>query len=160
MCNGKELIKKLLKEGTTMLKNQLATPQDYHLILSIWEKSALATHDFLSPNDLDFYKEQIPKFLDHVELRVWSIDGQQPIGFSGTSDNELDMLFLDPEKIGGGYGHQILTWLIEHKQINKIDVNEQNHRAKDFYLKHGFKIVSRSERDGFDKPYPILHLEK
>lgn len=153
------MIKNNLKEGIIMLNNQLATPQDYNLILAIWEKSALATHDFLSPNDLEFYKEQIPNFLDHVELRIWYID-KQPIGFTGTSERELDMLFLDPDKIGNGYGHQILTWLIETKRIHKIDVNEQNSRAKDFYLKHGFKVVSRSERDGFDKPYPILHLER
>lgn len=142
-----------------MLNNHLATKAEYKLILAIWEKSALATHDFLSPNDLAFYKEQIPNFLDHVELHIWSLD-EQLIGFSGTRDHELDMLFLEPEKIGSGYGHQILTWLIENKQINKIDVNEQNLPAKEFYLKHGFKIVSRSQRDGFDKPYPILHLEK
>ncbi|WP_367618494.1 GNAT family N-acetyltransferase [Vagococcus proximus] len=148
-----------MKEGTIMLNNYLATHSDHDLILDIWEKSAKATHAFLSPDDLDFYKEQIPNFLDHVELRIWSID-KSPIGFSGTSGQELDMLFLDPEKIGGGYGHQILTWLIETQNITKIDVNEQNSRAKDFYLKHGFKVVSRSERDGFDKPYPILHLER
>lgn len=142
-----------------MLNNKLATTEDYHMILTIWEKSVLATHDFLSTTDLHFYKEQIPHFLDQVELRIWSID-EQPIGFTGTGHHELDMFFLAPEKIGNGYGHLILTWLIDHKHITKIDVNEQNHHAKDFYLNHGFKVVSRSERDGFDKPYPILHLEK
>lgn len=142
-----------------MLKNQLASKADYPLVLTLWEKSVLATHDFLSQNDLAFYKRQLPNYLDHVDLRIWTSDDQL-IGFSGTSDKELEMLFLDPEKTGAGFGQQILTWLIEHKQINKVDVNEQNKRAKDFYLKHGFKIMARSDRDGFDKPYPILHLEK
>lgn len=142
-----------------MLTNHIATKAEYELVMAIWESSVLATHDFLSPDDLVFFKEQIPNYLDHTELLIWSID-EQPIAFSGTNGNELDMLFLDANNIGAGYGHQILSWLIQNKQVDKIDVNEQNDRAKNFYLKHGFKVVSRSEKDGFDKPYPILHLEK
>ncbi|MCT3358449.1 GNAT family N-acetyltransferase [Latilactobacillus curvatus] len=142
-----------------MLTNQLATASDYQLILNIWEQSVLATHDFLKPDDLNFYKEQIPQFFNQTTLRIWSLD-HQPIGFTGTNGPELEMFFLDPHYIGGGHGHQILTWLINHQQITKIDVNEQNQHAKTFYLNHGFTVASRSERDGFGKPYPILHLEK
>lgn len=142
-----------------MLTNQLATTSDYALVLDIWEQSVLATHDFLQPEDVTFYKTQIPRFLAQTVLRIWSLDNQ-PIGFSGTNAQELEMLFLDPHYIGGGYGHQILDWLINNQRINKIDVNEQNQRAKAFYLKHGFTVASRSQRDGFDKPYPILHLTR
>lgn len=140
-----------------MLTNKPAIPQEYQLILEIWEQSVRATHDFLTMADIEFYKEQIPQFLGHVDVRIW-LDGEQPIGFSGTSGQDLDMLFLDPTFIGGGYGHKILTWLMAHQQIKAIDVNEQNETAKGFYLSHGFKVVSRSQTDGFGKPYPILHL--
>ncbi|MBC2124310.1 GNAT family N-acetyltransferase [Listeria innocua] len=141
-----------------ILINKRAEKQDYQKILAIWEKSVIVTHDFLTAEDRQFYKEQIPLFLDNVELFLW-FDGEQVVGFSGTSERELDMLFLDPVATGNGYGSQILGWLIENKQINLVDVNEQNENATRFYLKHGFVVSSRSDLDGFGKPYPILHLQ-
>ncbi|ELY0460889.1 GNAT family N-acetyltransferase [Listeria innocua] len=141
-----------------ILINKRAEKQDYQTILAIWEKSVIATHDFLVAEDRQFYKEQIPLFLDNVELFLW-FAGEEIVGFSGTSERELDMLFLDPVATGNGYGSQILGWLIENKQINLVDVNEQNENATRFYLKHGFVVSSRSDLDGFGKPYPILHLQ-
>ncbi|EKZ4917546.1 GNAT family N-acetyltransferase [Listeria monocytogenes] len=141
-----------------ILINKRAENQDYQMILAIWEKSVIATHAFLAAEDRQFYKEQIPLFLDNVELFLW-FAGEEIVGFSGTSERELDMLFLDPIATGNGYGSQILIWLIENKRINLVDVNEQNENATRFYLKHGFVVSSRSDLDGFGKPYPILHLQ-
>ncbi|MBC2061191.1 GNAT family N-acetyltransferase [Listeria marthii] len=142
-----------------ILINKRAKKEDYQTILAFWERSVIATHDFLTAEDRQFYKEQIPGFLDYVELLLW-FSGEKVIGFSGTSERELDMLFLDPAFIGEGFGSQILGWLVGNKQINQVDVNEQNENAKRFYLKHGFVVASRSEVDGFGKAYPILHLER
>lgn len=142
-----------------ILINKRVKTQDYQMILTIWEKSVIATHDFLTAEDRKFYKEQIPGFLEHVELLLW-FSGEEIIGFSGTSERELDMLFIDPAFIGQGFGSQILAWLMEERQINQVDVNEQNENAKRFYLKHEFVVASRSEVDGFGKAYPILHLER
>ncbi|HAB0008712.1 TPA_asm: GNAT family N-acetyltransferase [Listeria monocytogenes] len=141
-----------------ILINKRAENQDYQMILAIWEKSVIATHAFLAAEDRQFYKEQIPLFLDNVELFLW-FSGEEVVGFSGTSERELDMLFLNPIATGNGYGSQILSWLIENKRINLVDVNEQNENATRFYLKHGFVVSSRSDLDGFGKPYPILHLQ-
>ncbi|MCD2234976.1 GNAT family N-acetyltransferase [Listeria monocytogenes] len=141
-----------------ILINKRAENQDYQMILAIWEKSVIATHAFLAAEDRQFYKEQIPLFLDNVELFLW-FAGEEIVGFSGTSERELDMLFLNPIAAGNGYGSQILSWLIENKRINLVDVNEQNENATRFYLKHGFVVSSRSDLDGFGKPYPILHLQ-
>ncbi|EAE8345641.1 GNAT family N-acetyltransferase [Listeria monocytogenes] len=141
-----------------ILINKRAENQDYQMILAIWEKSVIATHHFLIAEDRQFYKEQIPFFLNNVELLLW-FAGEEIVGFSGTSERELDMLFLDPVFTSNGYGSQILAWLIENKWINQVDVNEQNENATRFYLKHGFVVSSRSDLDGFGKPYPILHLQ-
>jgi putative acetyltransferase len=142
-----------------MLSKKKATKKDYETVLNIWEKSAKATHNFLSKEDFDFYKEVIPQHLDYVDLSLWS-DGQEIVGFSGISDSELVMLFLDPDFIGKRYGSYILTELMLKEGITKIDVNTQNEKAKTFYLNHGFEIVSEDLEDGFGKPYPITHLEK
>lgn len=142
-----------------MLKYKKAVPDDYTKVLEVWEKSVKKTHDFLSQKDLEFYKAAIPNYLAAVELLLWYED-EQLIGFSGTQDEELAMLFLDPEFIGKKFGSKVLSWLLENKNIQKIDVNAQNKNAKAFYLKHGFTIASEDETDGFGKNYPILHLVK
>lgn len=142
-----------------MLNRQNASKKDYDNVLNIWKKSAKETHHFLTPNDFNFYLEIIPQHLDAVALDLWH-DDTNLVGFSGVSEDELVMLFLDPDFIGKKYGSRILTWLIENKNIKKIDVNTQNEHAKNFYLSHGFRIDSEDEIDGFGKPYPITHLVK
>ena len=43
--------------------------------------------------------------------------------------------------------------------VRSVDVNEQNPRARRFYEKHGFQIVSRRKTDDCGNPYPILRME-
>lgn len=140
-----------------MLTKIKADKKDYGLVWQIWEKSAKKTHHFLSEEDFNYYKEIIPEYLNHVNLYLWR-DGHQIIGFSGTSQDELVMLFLDPDFIGKRYGSRILSELIETEGIKRVDVNTQNECGKMFYLNHGFKIESEDELDGFGKAYPIAHL--
>lgn len=140
-----------------MLNKLTATKKDYELILNIWEKSVKKTHHFLAEADFKFYKEMIPEHLDSVILYLWEDNGAI-VGFSGINEDELAMLFLDPDYIGKGYGGHILIELVETEQIKKVDVNTQNEHAKIFYLKYGFEIESEDTLDGFGKPYPITHL--
>lgn len=142
-----------------MLSRSKATKDEYVLILEIWEKSVRHTHDFLAEEDIQFYKNVIPEYLENVDLVLWK-DEQRIIGFSGTSEEELVMLFLDPIFIGKQYGSEILMELIASESIKRIDVNTQNEHAKRFYLNHGFEIDSEDAVDGFGKPYPITHLVK
>lgn len=142
-----------------MLTHKKAVLDDYPKVLEVWGKSVKETHNFLSQKDFVFYQEAIPNYLNAVELLLW-YDDEQLLGFSGTQDEELAMLFLNPEFMGKKYGSKILVWLLENKNIQKIDVNAQNKNAKAFYLKHGFTIDSENQIDGFGKNYPILHLVK
>lgn len=142
-----------------MLTKNVATKNDYQIILDIWEKSVKKKHHFLSKEDFNFYKEIIPKNLDYVTLYLWKIE-DRVVGFTSIEGNELVMLFLDPDYIGKGYGSRILTELVTSENIKKIDVNSQNEHAKKFYLSHGFEIKSEDKMDGFGKKYPITHLIK
>jgi len=42
--------------------------------------------------------------------------------------------------------------------VTKIDVNEKNTQAVDFYKHMGFSVVKKSALDGQGKSYPILHM--
>ena len=77
----------------------------------------------------------------------------------GVADGNLEMLFLHPAATGKGLGKLLTQHAIAEQNVTKVDVNEQNTRAADFYRHFGFTAVSRSEVDSTGKPYPILHMQ-
>jgi putative acetyltransferase len=135
--------------------------EEHDELLDLWEASVRATHHFLKEENLLFFKQTIHEhnYFEMVELNSIRNEGGKILGFSGTIDDSLEMLFLHPDAIGKGFGKALLNHAIETQKISKVDVNEQNTQALKFYLHHGFKVISRSELDGTGKPFPILHLE-
>lgn len=75
------------------LRQRSGTPDDYDSLLALWERSVVATHDFLGEADRLFYKEQIPQYFGQVSLILW-YDQERLIGFSGTHGQDLEMLFF------------------------------------------------------------------
>ena len=142
-----------------MLTSYQATPADYPQVLQLWEQSVRATHHFLKAADLQFYKKIIPENLVQVDLRLWQV-ADELIGFSGTHQTELVMLFLAPAFIGRGYGQQIINQLDCQQRLQTVTVNQQNTVAKRFYDKQGFVPISVAPVDGFGKPYPIMQLHR
>ncbi|MCM1178376.1 MAG: GNAT family N-acetyltransferase [Clostridium sp.] len=70
------------------------------------------------------------------------------------------MLFVAPECHGRGIGKSLLLFAIEHLNVNRVNVNEQNTKAMEFYSHMGFKLEGRSPLDSEGRTYPILHLVK
>jgi putative acetyltransferase len=127
-------------------------------ILDIWEKSVLATHNFLIPSDFVSIKE-IVKTIDFNAFQVYClIHNQNVIGFLGVAEQKLEMLFLSPEYFGKGMGKKLVRFAISELGVNSVDVNEQNSGAVEFYHKCGFKTYDRSETDGQGKNYPLLKM--
>ena len=76
---------------------------------------------------------------------MW-FDGDDVIGFSGTNEANLEMLFLDPKYFKQGYGTEILQTLIQEHKVQYVDVNKDNPNAVSFYLKNGFKQYDESAK--------------
>ncbi|AQX84122.1 GNAT family N-acetyltransferase [Elizabethkingia bruuniana] len=134
-----------------------ANSEDYADVIRVWEASVRATHHFLDPEDITFYKSIIPEALPQVKLFIYEIEGQVA-GFMGVSGNTLDMLFIDPAYRRKGIGSKLFQYAQSEFQISKVDVNEQNQQAVHFYLKTGFVQTGRRATDDFGKAYPILEM--
>jgi putative acetyltransferase len=134
------------------------TEIDYPRLMEIWQSAVLITHDFLKEEDFLYYKEMLPTYFEHVALFGFEKEGVL-VGFIGTSKGNIEMLFIDNNFRGNGIGKKLITFAISTLKINKVDVNEQNTQAVDFYKHVGFKIVKRSALDEKGKEYPILHME-
>lgn len=130
-----------------------AIDADIPAIMQIWEEAVRATHTFLRDDEIEFYKERGSEYLSAVDLFVYD-DGRIK-GFSGIADRKLEMLFVSER--GTGIGSKLLADAIE-KGITKVDVNEENPPAAEFYFAKGFRQESRSETDSEGNPHPILHL--
>jgi putative acetyltransferase len=138
---------------------QKASEIDFPILIDIWESSVRATHDFLPEEEINTLKPLIlNEYFHHVLLHKY-VQNEQIVGFIGTSSDNIEMLFIDPKFRGKGVGRVLTNFAVTALKIEKVDVNEQNLQAVGFYEKLGFKVIGRSELDGQDKPYPILHLK-
>jgi putative acetyltransferase len=128
-------------------------------VLTIWEKSVLATHDFLTSIDL----EEIKGFVSNInfnDFQVYCLTNENLVlGFIGVADKKVEMLFLDPEYFGQGQGRKLLDFAVKELNANKLDVNEQNVNALKFYQKFGFEIFERTDKDDQGRNYPLLRMK-
>ena len=128
-------------------------------LLAVWEVSVRATHAFLSEGEIRRIAGYVPQALRDVPLLAAAYDADgSAAGFLGADGEKLEMLFLSPERRGQGLGRQLLTYGMERWGVRRLDVNEQNPRAREFYEHMGFRVTGRSETDGQGRPYPILSM--
>lgn len=130
-------------------------------LLKIWEKSVRSSHHFLNEEDIEYFKPLIrDQYFPAVKLYIIRNKGGQITSFMGVSDDMLEMLFVLPEEQGRGYGKALVNYAINQCNILKVDVNEDNRQACQFYFRMGYEIIGRDEFDPTGKPFPILHLQQ
>ena len=140
-----------------------ATAADYPALAALWRASVVATHDFLAPDDLEaIHKQLAAVYFPGVE-NLWLAEAAgQVAGFLGANCGDIEMLFVAPAFFGRGLGTALLRHAVaaqERPAPLRVDVNEQNPKARAFYERRGFTVVGRSPRDAEGRPYPLLHLE-
>lgn len=130
---------------------------DYETLAEIWERSVRATHSFLKEEDFNGIKSAlIPDYFPNVELYA-VVDNGVYTGFIGLSRDTIEMLFIDSDYLGHGYG-SVLMDFAKQRGATRVDVNEQNTSALNFYKAKGFHVIARDKTDEAGRPYPILHL--
>jgi putative acetyltransferase len=135
-------------------------PGDYPRLIDIWEKAVRKTHHFLTESDILFYRTLLlNKYFDLVHIKAIRNGNSEITGFTGTSADKIEMLFVHPDEMGQGYGKALLCYAVDCAGARYVDVNEQNTQAVGFYYAMGFQLERRSPVDGMGKPYPILHLK-
>lgn len=136
------------------------TPQLLAELLEIWEASVRATHLFLSDAEVNQIKEYVPQALGGVEhLMIARDDSSRAIGFMGTENGRLEMLFLSPTDRGKGMGRALVQYGILNYGVREVTVNEQNPQAVLFYRHLGFETYKRTDHDEEGNPYPLLYMK-
>ena len=135
-------------------------PEYFAELLNIWENSVRATHDFITEEDIEFFKPIImEQAFPAVSIKCVKDESGTILGFVGCHNNKIEMLFIDDHARGQGLGSVLLQYAITNMGATSVDVNEQNPLAVGFYQHKGFSVVSRSPLDDMGKPFPILHMK-
>lgn len=133
---------------------------DYDRLTEIWEGAVRATHDFLTEDDILYYKEQVRNvYLYAVDLLAVRNEEGVILGFMGMSPPcKVEMLFVDPALRRKGIGSALIRHAAGALGYLEVDVNEQNPSGIRFYEKCGFILTGRSEHDAQGRPFPLLHM--
>lgn len=146
---------------TTRTIRPVRLPEDAVALADVWRAAVEATHAFLTPADVDHYYPRIrDEFLPALRVLAAVDDADRPIGFIGTDEHRIEMLFVDPAQHGRGVGTQLIEAAMGNLDVIEVDVNEQNPSATQFYLARGFQQIGRSALDGDGRPFPLLHLRR
>lgn len=131
---------------------------DVNILMEVWESSVLGTHDFLSEKDFFEIKRQLKSYLPKFNNYYIYKDEEKIKGFLKVENGNIEMLFIDNLYRGKGIGKKLILFAIENLDAISLDVNEDNIQARKFYEHMGFKTISRMEKDGQGRDYPILHM--
>lgn len=132
---------------------------DVPRLVEVWEASVRATHDFLSEDDIRFFRPAVrDELYGALDLAcVRDTDGRLA-GFVGVAAGTVEALFIHPDLRGQGAGRLLLEYAIAERGATRVDVNEQNGQAVGFYRRMGFEVEGRSALDATGKPFPLLHM--
>jgi putative acetyltransferase len=137
----------------------VATESDRPQLMTVWETSVRATHDFLSEENLALIipaaREELARITPIYCLRD---PNGSVYAIMSTAGEEIEMLFVAATHLGNGAGRRLVEYAIEELGARRVDVNQQNHAAIGFYEHLGFREFARDPVDAQGRPFPILHM--
>lgn len=136
------------------------TEELMELIADIWKRSVEATHDFLSPEEIERLRRTLPPILANAEHLVVGRDGKGDArAFMTVNGDEIDMLFVEPESRNRGMGSELVSLAIEHLGARKLTVHGQNTEAVGFYEHMGLVVTGSALDDWGGAPHRVLTME-
>ena len=128
-------------------------------LVSLWEGSVRATHDFLSEKDIVFLRPLVLNNISDVKTLFCIMEDGAPVAFLGMEDRHIAMLFVAAGYRGRGLGKALMIRALE-AGVETVDVNEQNTQACGFYRHMGFVEQRRDPVDSLGLPFPTLRLRR
>jgi putative acetyltransferase len=99
--------------------------------------------DVLESRDAAYFAE---RFGTSWERMLVALSDDEPIGFLLMTDRHIDMLFMDPDASGQG-GGALLLKEAETLGARTLECFRDNHAARRFYERHGWRVEREYERE-------------
>ena len=138
-----------------------ARAEDIPVLAAIAERSYRAAFaGILEPEVLEgrnaaFFAE---RFASSWERMLVALEDDAPIGFLLMTEGHIDMLFTDPDA-GGRGGGMLLLREAEARGAKSLECFRDNHGARRFYERHGWRVAREYERDFAGKSRSFVFYE-
>lgn len=142
-----------------IIKINKINEDELNCLVNLWKENVKVTHTFLKEHDIKNLNPMVNKALKQIQHLFTIEDNDKIKGFIGIENNKIEMLFIEVNSRGSGYGKELIGYVINNLNVKYVDVNEQNPKALGFYQHLGFKIFKRDEYDEQGNHFPILHLK-
>src|SRR5688500_17500675 len=96
---------------------------EFPRLLEIWEAAVRATHHFLTESDIDSIRPIVANdAFPAVQLACVRDAFGRILGFLGTADGKIEMLFVDPEYHRQGIGRRLIDYAVNQRGTRAVDV--------------------------------------
>jgi putative acetyltransferase len=144
------------------VKVRVATTDDVPSLAAIAQRSYSSAFanilegEVIDDHDIAFFMARFA----HAWPRMLVVcSGKTPIGFLLMTDGHIDMLFMDPAASGQG-GGTLLLEEAESKGARSLECFRDNHGARRFYERPGWRIAHEYERDFAGQNRGFVFYEK
>lgn len=90
---------------------------------------------------------------------VVAVAAGRVIGFALTTRGHLDMLFVDPRRIGRGAGRRLLRH-VERRGVRTLECFRDNLQARRFYERAGWRLARSYARDFIGRRRDFVFYER
>ena len=63
-------------------------------LVTVWESSIRATHDFFSETNIREIKKYVFQAIEEIPILVVAVDNKETLAFMGIAEDKLEMLFI------------------------------------------------------------------
>lgn len=131
-------------------------PTDLYGCLAVWLRASRRAHHFLGlkawlKQGLQLWRGQ----LERATTWVYVEQGQVRGFISVLAHHHIAGLFVAPGYQGSGLGSQLLQHASEVSWLDSVAVYSLNLRARQFYERHGFRVLEVSPVDADGQPYAL-----
>ncbi|RXJ74531.1 hypothetical protein CS022_02855 [Veronia nyctiphanis] len=131
-------------------------PEQFNDVIRLWETTVRACYEYYSEQHIEDIKQRVvTRQLDNLTLRaVHNLEGEM-VGFIGTRNSKIAMLFIHPESQRQGFGRALVRYAVELLHCDHLEVDYRNINAIVFYRRLGFTIL----KSGDNTP-PLVVMQK
>jgi putative acetyltransferase len=135
---------------------RVAGPHDVEVICDIFARSRAAALPFLPllhsrEEDLQFFRGYLGTGTVTLAMR------EAPVGFLAESEGWVDHLYLDPLQRGQGIGAALMRLTMTRQETLQLWCFAENHPARRFYERLGFRQIGGTEGDNEEGLPDILY---
>ena len=122
-------------------------------VAQIWFEANKEAHNFIPEIYWEGKYEEVKSMLPQAEVHVYEVQGEIE-AFVGVVDAYIAGIFVSNLSQSRGIGKVLLDYLKNDKSILILSVYKKNERAKKFYEREGFKVVSEKiDEDTSEKEF-------